>query len=470
MASRRAGSRRTRREEDQRPLTNINWGLALGLGMVLTALTYAIMYGLWLGLGFRQREVYAVAIFVDRGPVQHLIMLSFWTAIASLWLKHRLINRELWALKNLPLFPEILADVSSIEVEQADDILRHISVALKDHRHRAIVHRVSQAFRRVLATQSTAEVIPILNSLSDVDRSLVEASYAGQRFLAYAMPALGFIGTVLGVGAGIQQFKLIIPQAQNFMVIRGPLVEVARNLGVAFDTTLLGLVTSVITLLLMAFLQKREDDLLSRIDDYCLHNVANRVKFVGSETKAIIDALRAVREEVSGLAKAAPPAAAGAPEELRAVAAELRGQTRELVEAVRASVEHLLGTQARSAGDLTRQIEPVVQGLRQVLEGSDALSRSVDALLKAGDLAGALGGVGAQLAELRERLAAMADQHRDSVRALLLMLRELQDEGVTIAHERGEARRIREQHIREQGLQSYDTQAGDSASRRTGSG
>jgi flagellar motor component MotA len=68
-----------------------------------------------------------------------------------------------------------------------------------------------------------------------------------------------------------------VQAAENLDVVRGALGKVTEGLAVAFDTTFIGLVLSIVVMFPIHTLQKAEDDLLSAVDQYCNENLLSRL-------------------------------------------------------------------------------------------------------------------------------------------------------------------------------------------------
>jgi flagellar motor component MotA len=100
----------------------------------------------------------------------------------------------------------------------------------------------------------------MLNAQSDIDAKRSAGSYALLKVFLWAIPILGFIGTVLGLSIAVGN-----PDMSNTAdpeAIKGAIGTLTGGLGVAFDTTLLGLVLSMIMSVPMAAMQKREEERL----------------------------------------------------------------------------------------------------------------------------------------------------------------------------------------------------------------
>ncbi len=86
--------------------------------------------------------------------------------------------------------------------------------------------------------------------------------YIIPRYINWAIPILGFIGTVLGISLAADGIQNIINTQQNFGQLSSELGKAISPLGIAFDTTLIALSLSVLLMLLQTTLQRWEDSLL----------------------------------------------------------------------------------------------------------------------------------------------------------------------------------------------------------------
>ena len=116
-----------------------------------------------------------------------------------------------------------------------------------------------------------------LSQASQADGLAVEGSYSFVRVFVWAIPILGFIGTVLGIGTAVSSFSTSVAAAVDLDVMKNSIGSVTSGLGVAFDTTLLALVLSLLIMLPLSALQKAEEDLLAAIDAYCERRLVRRM-------------------------------------------------------------------------------------------------------------------------------------------------------------------------------------------------
>ena len=96
----------------------------------------------------------------------------------------------------------------------------------------------------------------------------------------WAIPVLGFIGTVLGLSVAIGSFSTTLKADGNMEAIRESLEGVTQGLATAFETTLVALVCALILQLLITYLQGRESEFLDDCNDYCHANVVAKLRLM----------------------------------------------------------------------------------------------------------------------------------------------------------------------------------------------
>lgn len=120
-------------------------------------------------------------------------------------------------------------------------------------------------------SKSVDQTVAVMNSSLELIQHRVDMRYSIIRYLAWLIPTMGFIGTVIGLGSSLalagQQAN---PQLQ----------EVASHLGLGFDCTLVALVESAILVLLLHIVQEQEEMSLNLAGSYALRNLVNRL-YVG---------------------------------------------------------------------------------------------------------------------------------------------------------------------------------------------
>jgi biopolymer transport protein ExbB/TolQ len=106
----------------------------------------------------------------------------------------------------------------------------------------------------------------------------METSYAMVQGFVWAIPVLGFIGTVLGLSEAIGTFGSVLDASDDLSQISSSLKGVTGGLATAFETTLLALVAALIIQLVMTALKKSEEEFLDATVEYCIRNVVGRLR------------------------------------------------------------------------------------------------------------------------------------------------------------------------------------------------
>ncbi len=237
---------------------------------------------------------YFAELFEARGWVPYVIAwLSAWAGVL-LAVKTWLLLGQQRALE-LDLLPDAIA--ARVTPENALEFRQHLqALATRELPERALpligaipattrsflVERLDRALERFRMRRNAEDVIDQLITQSQLDANAVESSYTMIRVFIWAIPLLGFIGTVVGISAAVAGFSDSVAAAVDLEVMKQSIGTVTTGLGVAFDTTLLALVMSIIIMFPASSLQKAEEDFLGRIEAYCDEHLGRRLDVGGS--------------------------------------------------------------------------------------------------------------------------------------------------------------------------------------------
>jgi biopolymer transport protein ExbB/TolQ len=272
------------------PSPSKRWGRSFffAVGAIVTTLATVLIVWIVKMLG----DTYLSPKILERGPIPYLELFFFW--LATIYLCDKLLMR--WTQKKL--FAEIRekwidvksnvgSSATTIVVEQAGRLLELTEQMDEKLLKSKAGSRLYFAVRRFYKTKSSTEVDDVLKILSDMDATASESSYNNLRFFVWLIPTLGFIGTVFGIGNGISGFGEIIQDASSFTKVQEKIPVVTHSLGIAFDTTLLALFLTAIILLVMSYLQKRDEDLLYQIDAFCVEEITGSFEEAAEEQEAL---------------------------------------------------------------------------------------------------------------------------------------------------------------------------------------
>lgn len=227
-------------------------------------------------------------------PVATTFLLAW--AIAILFLKSRKLKRQRQSML-FDLLPNQFGD--DINEGNLEQFIQHVDGLPGDARESFLVNRVKRGLEHFRVRKNAAEVSEVLSSQSDIDANAVESSYSILNVFIWAIPILGFIGTVIGISAAVGGFSSTLEASSDVNALKDSLKGVTGGLGTAFDTTLVALVMSMMVMFPTSSMKKAEEDLLNWVDEYCNENLLKRLNDgrdrASGTTSAPADMERAVR-------------------------------------------------------------------------------------------------------------------------------------------------------------------------------
>ncbi|QDT29433.1 MotA/TolQ/ExbB proton channel family protein [Gimesia panareensis] len=238
----------------------------------LIAIAVSVVY---LALMFPIRNYYLGELFLDRGLVPYaLVFLMSWSGTILVLKYFKLVKQ-----KDSMLFDTLPTDISEeISEKTVPKFIEHVRNLPVDTRESFLVNRVLRGLEHFRILKSSAEVSSRLQSQSEIDATAVDSSYTILKVFIWAIPILGFIGTVIGISAAVGGFSGGMDKAQDISALKDSLGSVTGGLSTAFDTTLVALVMSMLVMFPSSSMQKSEEDLLNWVDEYCNENLLKRLK------------------------------------------------------------------------------------------------------------------------------------------------------------------------------------------------
>ncbi len=199
----------------------------------------------------------------ERGPVQYVVLFMAFMVVAHVFLKIKLMKREMAIMMEGPVDP-------GMDLTRDNEIaaLRERMGGRPDFSQSIVLNRLDRILALWLATHDVGRLSTWASLESQRDGSESDSSYALTRALIWAIPILGFIGTVLGLGGALAAFSSVAAGAVELGQIKEAIAGATGGLGVAFDTTLLALLLVTVLMFPLSSVQRREENLLVEIDTY----------------------------------------------------------------------------------------------------------------------------------------------------------------------------------------------------------
>lgn len=243
-----------------RPSTDAN---AFFLLIVAIVATVATAFGVSFFNGSSVSGLqYLHSIINERGFVQYGELLMSWMVVTLMVLKARIVKNQLQVIAAEP----IPHDIDLSDDEQLHN-LRDSIIQRDEFSWSIILNRVDRAITLWLSTKDVGRLSGWAGSESARDSSSSDSSYSLCRVLIWAIPIMGFIGTVLGLATAVSGFGAM-GESADISVIKEAISQVTVGLGMAFDTTLLALILTVMLMFPLSFIQKNEENLFVEMDNY----------------------------------------------------------------------------------------------------------------------------------------------------------------------------------------------------------
>lgn len=393
-------------KERQELETNLLVVLVISLGITIG------IYALLLPI----RNSFIGILLYQRGFTQVLVMLLAGIVVATTVLKLSKLQREFRALKKNPIpLNANLDEPTSRQVANLQQSLAKENSLIGTRCSRVLGAYIHSGNRKA-ASEFAIEDSTFYSSAS-------ESSYTFPRILVWAIPLLGFIGTVIGISQAVNGFSGFLQEAGEIEQIKEGIGTVTSGLAVAFDTTLLALFLSVLVMIPLVLVERQESQLLLAIDAYINDQLLPRLKDTSEAlNKAVISEAinQAFQTHLPSPEVLIKPAEQYAQQAAQALAkgfvteiSKLQGMnnkliqqihqvskmaakdrqdfltgfeeqqqtSKEVVDAIQATVEQVQASHTTVANGLVQQTEEISQQLEQAAQGLQERVRSLESSL-----------------------------------------------------------------------------------------
>lgn len=211
-----------------------------------------------------QRSVWVIL----HDPEQEVaVILGIW-ALGLAFMKARAITRhrrqlDAGLLKVPPGYRILPADVREY-THRLDDLPA-------DQRDLIPARTIRRALKRFGETADVQDAATTVHDYCESEAARLDSELAVIRFCVWAIPAIGFVGTVRGIGNALAGAQL---------ALRGDTSAVTSGLGVSFNSTFVALIASIILMYVIHELQLRQERLVldteQHVDDAVISNLQSR--------------------------------------------------------------------------------------------------------------------------------------------------------------------------------------------------
>jgi len=238
------------------------WGMAAWVGF------YVMVHQ-----GVIQNEL--VRRYFANHPVEYVESAMFFVGLAALVLRLIDVLRQhaVFGKVKLPGRP-----AGGQPIEDCPALLKRLAEIPAWVKDSYLVRRLTRALEYVRRKGTADRLDDELRDLADADAAAAHDGYALVRIIIWAIPMLGFLGTVIGITMAIGGLS---PEA----LVKSPEVAMEgllAGLSVAFDTTALALSLSIVLMFTQFITDRIETDLLTAVDQRVAEELTGRFQQWGT--------------------------------------------------------------------------------------------------------------------------------------------------------------------------------------------
>lgn len=190
-----------------------------------------------------------LAVVIRDYEQETCFILMLW-ALSIMGYKGRLILQE-QAINRRRLLD--IPDGTSVLPQDAREYSRSLEALGQREQNFLLPRSLLAGLQRFATTRSVEAVSNTVKEQCDQESDRLDSELSMVRYIAWAIPSIGFIGTVRGIGDAL---------GQAYKAVEGDISGVTISLGVAFNSTFVALVLSIILMFCLHQLQLSQERLV----------------------------------------------------------------------------------------------------------------------------------------------------------------------------------------------------------------
>ncbi len=262
----------------ERPTMDVGIFIQLLAGAVGTIAT---SYAVRVFKGKQAALDYIYQLVNNRGPLQFMELFLFFMCVAFLIAKSIKVRRQARVITLKPIN-------ESVELND-DEMVQDLRTQIEDrpdYSRSIVLHRINRMLTLWLGSKDIGRVSGYASSESSRDSAYSDSTYSLLRVNTWAIPIMGFIGTVQGLGFAVSSFSTFLQGEAELSQIKGAIGNVTAGLGTAFDTTFLALILVSVIMFPLSGIQRREENFFVELDNYLEDSLMSR--FPAAESQPIV--------------------------------------------------------------------------------------------------------------------------------------------------------------------------------------
>ena len=188
-------------------------------------------------------------------PIEYITTVMFFVGVAILLIKYLAILSQRQLLQRSPILqPTPLP----LPVARTADDLDYVLAYEKKYGISLLTERLKTHFQALRRSNSAGNLDAEIRSRAEDAAAKADADYGLVRLILWAIPMLGFLGTVIGITAALDNLDL--------NTINESSKKLSAGLAVAFDTTGLAIALDVVLFFVQFLVYREETNLLAETD------------------------------------------------------------------------------------------------------------------------------------------------------------------------------------------------------------
>lgn len=196
-----------------------------------------------------------LAIVIRDFEQEACFILMLW-ALAIMGMKAQRTRDEMQMLKRALID---IPEGTSLLPQDAREYSRTLESLPESQQELLLPRALTNALGRFATTGSIPAVSEAVREQCDIEADRLDSELSMVRYISWAIPSIGFIGTVRGIGDAL---------GQAYKAVEGDISGVTVSLGVAFNSTFVALVLSIIIMFALHQLQLSQERLVLNSQRY----------------------------------------------------------------------------------------------------------------------------------------------------------------------------------------------------------
>ena len=207
----------------------------------------------------------SVYVLVRDFEQEACFILMFW-ALSIIGYKFTQILRERSLLES-----DVIEAKEGIKFLPQDvkDLFRKLQSLPLEKQNYLLPRALQVSIERFNSSQNVQDVAQAMQSACESENERLESELSIIRYIAWAIPSVGFLGTVRGIGDAL---------GQAHKAVEGNIIGVTESLGVAFNSTFIALCISIVLMFIVHQLQLMQERFVFETQEYCNRNLIRHLQ------------------------------------------------------------------------------------------------------------------------------------------------------------------------------------------------